>query len=149
MGVKFEKGASPIKVQSLSERPHADKPGYNGRARSHGSVRDSQLSFSADTESESNSSSTCCSSSSSTKLLVCLIAYSINIHTYFNGSCMRKFQKENNYYKNNRRSFGELENRIMGRKKRIMCGCLGTTTCKTDLYLTLTLHPAPCCSIYY
>ena len=31
------------------------------------SVRDSQLSFSADTESESNSSSTCCSSSSSTK----------------------------------------------------------------------------------
>ena len=85
------------------------------------SVRDSQLSFSADTESESNSSSTCCSSSSSTKLLVCLIAYSINIH---NGSCMRKFQKEKNYYKNNRGSFWELENRIMGRKKRIMCGCL-------------------------
>ena len=37
---------------------------------------------------------------------------------------MRKFQKEKNYYKNNRRSFWELENRIMGRKKRIMCGCL-------------------------
>ena len=30
-------------------------------------VEDSQLSYSADTESESNSSSTCCSSSSSTK----------------------------------------------------------------------------------
>ena len=38
MGVKFEKGASPIKVQSLSERPRADKPGYNGRARSHGHI---------------------------------------------------------------------------------------------------------------
>ena len=37
---------------------------------------------------------------------------------------MRKFQKEKNYYKNNRGSFWELENRIMGRKKRIMCGCL-------------------------
>ena len=36
---------------------------------------------------------------------------------------MRKFQKEKNYYKNNRGSFWELENRIMGRKKRIMCGC--------------------------
>ena len=88
------------------------------------SVRDSQLSFSADTESESNGSSTCCSSSSSTKSL---IAYSINIHTYFNGSCMRKFQKEKNYYKNNRGSFWELENRIMGRKKIIMCGCLVPT----------------------
>ena len=88
------------------------------------SVRDSQLSFSADTESESNGSSTCCSSSSSTKSL---IAYSINIHTYFNGSCMRKFQKEKNYYKNNRGSFWELENRIMGRKKRIMCGCLAAS----------------------
>ena len=42
-----------------------------------GSVGDSQLSYSADTESESNSSSTCCSSSSSTKtvsLLDCLRA---------------------------------------------------------------------------
>ena len=58
------------------------------------------------------------------RLLVCLIPYSINIHIYFNGSCMRKFQKEKNYYKNNRGSFWELENRIMGRKKRIMCGCL-------------------------
>ena len=85
------------------------------------SVRDSQLSFSAVTESESNSSSTCCSSSSSTKtvsLLDCLL------HQHTNGSCMIKFQKENNYYKNNRGSFWELENRIMGRKKRIMCGCL-------------------------
>ena len=90
------------------------------------SVRDSQLSFSADTESESNSSSTCCSSSSSTKTVSLLIVYSINIHTYFNGSCMRKFQKEKNYYKNNRGSFWELDNRIMGRKKIIMCGCLHT-----------------------
>ena len=38
MGVKFEKGASPIKVQSLNERPCADEPGYNGRARSHGHI---------------------------------------------------------------------------------------------------------------
>ena len=88
------------------------------------SVGDSQLSFSADTESESNSSSTCCTSSSSTKTVSLLDRLLINIHNYFNGSCMRKFQKENNYYKNNRGSFWELENRIMGRKKRIMCGCL-------------------------
>ena len=33
------------------------------------SVGDSQLLYSADTESESNSSSTCCSSSSSTKIV--------------------------------------------------------------------------------
>ena len=77
------------------------------------SVRDSQLSFSADTESESNSSSTCCSSSSSTKTVSLLDRL---LHTYFNGSCMRKFQKEKNYYKNNRGSFWELENRIIGRK---------------------------------
>ena len=32
MGLKFETGASPIKVQSLNKRPHADEPGYNGRA---------------------------------------------------------------------------------------------------------------------
>ena len=70
------------------------------------SVRDSQLSFSADTESESNGSSTCCSSSSSTKSL---IAYSINIHTFFNGSCMRKFQKEKNYYKNNSRGGSRID----------------------------------------
>ena len=38
MGVKFEKGASPIKVQSLSERPRADKHGFKGRARSHGHI---------------------------------------------------------------------------------------------------------------
>ena len=85
------------------------------------SVRDSQLSFSADTESESNSSSTCCSSSSSTKTVSLLDRL---LHQHFNGSCMRKFQQEKNYYKNNRGSFWELENRIMGRKKRIMCGCL-------------------------
>ena len=85
------------------------------------SVRDSQLSFSADTESESNSSSTCCSSSSSTKTVSLLDRL---LHQHFNGSCMRKFQKEKNYYKNNRGSFWELENRLMGRKKRIMCGCL-------------------------
>ena len=90
------------------------------------SVRDSQLSFSADTESESNSSSTWHAAAVHRllRLLVCLIAYSINIIIYINGSCMRKFQKEKNYYKNNRGSFWELENRIMGRKKRIMCGCL-------------------------
>ena len=87
------------------------------------SVRDRQLSFSADTESESNSSSTCCSSSSSTKT-VSLLDRLLHQHIYINGSCMRKFQKEKNYYKNNRGSFWELENRIMGRKKIIMCGCL-------------------------
>ena len=38
MRVKFEKGASLIKVQSLNERPRADKPGYNGRARPHGHI---------------------------------------------------------------------------------------------------------------
>ena len=38
MGVKFEKEASPIKVQSLNEQPRVDKPGYNGRARSHGHI---------------------------------------------------------------------------------------------------------------
>ena len=88
MGVKFEKGASPINTCCSSLSTHA--------AAVHRLLR----------------------------LLVCLIAYSINIRTYFNGSCMRKFQKEKNYYKNNRGSFWELENRIMGRKKRIMCGCL-------------------------
>ena len=110
MGVKFEKGASPIKV--MEERDRMD---------TLDSVRDSQLSFSADTESESNSSSTCCSSSSSTKT-VSLLDRLLHQHIYINGSCMRKFQKENNYYKNNRGSFWELENRIMGRKKIIMCG---------------------------
>ena len=82
MGLKFEKGqSSPIKDQSLNERPRADKPGYNGRARSLDSVGDSQLSFSADTESESNSSSTCCSSSSSTKT-VSLLDRLLHQHTY-------------------------------------------------------------------
>ena len=42
---------------------------------------------------------------------------------------MRTFQKEKNYYKNNRGSFWELENRIMGRKKRIKCGCLRARVC--------------------
>ena len=80
------------------------------------SVGDSQLSYSADTECESNSSSTCCSSSSSTKtvsLLDCLLHQHTYNYTYCNGSCMRKFQEENYYYKNNRGSFWELENRIM------------------------------------
>ena len=80
IGVKFEKGASPIKVQSLSERPRADKPGYNGRARSHAHIgqcngQPVELSFSADTESESNSSS-----SSSTKT-VSLLDRLLHQHT--------------------------------------------------------------------
>ena len=49
---------------------------------------------------------------------------------------MRKFQQEKNYYKNNRGSFWELENRIMGRKKRIMCGCLVR---RLPLFLAATL----------
>ena len=135
MGVKFEKGASPIKVQSLSERPRADKLEERDRLDTLDSVRDSQLSFSADTESESNSSSTCCSSSSSTKT-VSLLDRLLHQHTYvyyFNGSYMIKCQKEKNYYKNNRGSFWELENRIMGRKKRIMCGCLGAGCWRTPI----------------
>ena len=66
-------------------------------------VGDSQLSYSADIESESNSSSTCCSSSSSTT--------AVNLHTLIvlASEC---FRKKN--YKNNRGLFGELENRIMG-----------------------------------
>ena len=32
MEVKFEKGASPIKVQSLNERPRADEPGYKWKS---------------------------------------------------------------------------------------------------------------------
>ena len=78
------------------------------------SVRDSQLSCSADTESESNSSIAAAHAAAVhrlLRLLVCLIAYSVN------GSCMRKFKKEKKYYKNNRGSFWELENRIMGREK--------------------------------
>ena len=83
MGVKFEKEASPIKVQSLSERPRADKPTMEERDHMDtlDSVMDSQLSFSADTESESNSSSTCCSSSSSTKT-VSLLDPLLHQHTY-------------------------------------------------------------------
>ena len=38
MGLKFEEVASTIKVQSLNERPRADEPGYNGRARLHGHI---------------------------------------------------------------------------------------------------------------
>ena len=45
------------------------------------SVGDSQLSYSADIESESNSSSTCCSSSSSTKT-VSLLDRLLHQHTY-------------------------------------------------------------------
>ena len=68
------------------------------------SVEDSQLLCSADTESESNSSSTCCCSSLATKTVSLLdqLLHQLNIHTSFNVSCMKKFQKENNYYKNNR-----------------------------------------------
>ena len=118
MGVKFEKGASPIKVQSLSNghvQTSLATMEERDRMDTLDSVRDSQLSFSADTESESNSSNTCCSSSSSTKTVSLLDRL---FHQHFNGSCMRKFQKEKNYYKNNRGSFWELENRIMGRKKK-------------------------------
>ena len=70
MGLKFEEVPSPIKVQSLNERPRADEPVYNGGARSHGGIGQCrgqplppQLSCSADTKSETNTSS----SSSSTK----------------------------------------------------------------------------------
>ena len=45
------------------------------------SVGDSQMSCSADTESESNSSNTCCSSSSSTKT-VSLLDRLLHQHTY-------------------------------------------------------------------
>ena len=38
MGLKFEDEPSPIKVQSLNERPSADEPGHFGRARSHGRI---------------------------------------------------------------------------------------------------------------
>jgi len=41
---------------------------------------------------------------------------------------MRKFQKEKNNYNNNTGLFWELENRIMGDKKRIMCWGLITST---------------------
>ena len=53
---------------------------------------------------------------------------------------MRKFQKEKNYYKNNRGLFWELENRIMGRKKRIMCGCLAGVASRSgwNLWVWLT-----------
>ena len=46
------------------------------------SVEDSQLSCSADTESESNSCSTCCCSSSSTKTVSLLdrLLHQLNIH---------------------------------------------------------------------
>ena len=90
------------------------------------SVRDSQLSFTLNLR--AIAAAHAAAVHRLLRLLVCLIAYSINIHTYFNGSCMRKFQKEKNHYKNNRGSFWELENRIMGRKKRIMCGCLPSSS---------------------
>ena len=64
MGLKIEEGPSPIKGQSLNERPRA---WLQWKSTHMDSVGDSQLSYSADTESESNSSSTCSSSSSSTK----------------------------------------------------------------------------------
>ena len=46
---------------------------------------------------------------------------------------MRKFQKEKNNYKNNRGLFWELENGIMGRKKR-------------NNVLRPTQHAVPLCS---
>ena len=48
MGLKFEDEPSPIKVQSLNERPSADEPGHFGRHDRMGaldSVGDSQLSY--------------------------------------------------------------------------------------------------------
>ena len=121
MGLKFEKGKSPIKVQSLNERPHADELGYNGRARLHGHIGQCMGTASCRIVLTLNLRAIAAAHAAAVhrllRLLVCLIAYSINIHTYFIGSCMRTFQKENNYYKNNRGSFWELENRIMGRKK--------------------------------
>ena len=99
------------------------------------SVGESQLSYSADTGSESNSNSTCCSSSLSTKtislsLLDRLCAYSIKVNEKVEDRCQfsatsRKETgvgtEKKNYYKNNRVLFWELENRIIERKKRIMC----------------------------
>ena len=38
-------------------------------------------------------------------------------------------RKEKNYYWNNRGSIWELETRIMGRRKRIMCGGLLACVC--------------------
>ena len=99
------------------------------------SVGDSQLLYSADTESESNSSSTCCSSSSSTKTVSLLDHLraptpstlvrkrKIGVNSAPpQGKKWSSGQEESIYYKNNRESFWELENRIIGRrKKRIMC----------------------------
>ena len=105
------------------------------------SVGDSQLSYSADTESESNSSSTCCSSSSSTKTVSLLDRlraptpstlvrkWKIDVNSAPpQGKKRASGQEEKIYYKNNRGSFWELENRIIGRKKnnvlRPNCSCL-------------------------
>ena len=98
------------------------------------SVGDSQLSYSAGAESESNSSSTCCNSTSSTKTvslhdrlraptpLTLARKRKIGVNSAPNQWKKRASgQEENIYYKNNRGSFWELENRIIGRKKRIMC----------------------------
>ena len=63
MGLKFEKGASPIIENSHVQTSLATMKEHD-RMDALDSVGDSQLSYIADTESESNSSSTCCSSSS-------------------------------------------------------------------------------------
>ena len=83
------------------------------------SVGDSQLSYSADTESESNSSSTCCSSSSSTKTVSLLdhlraptpstLARKRKIGVNSappQGKKRASGQEENIYYKKNRDHFG-------------------------------------------
>ena len=68
------------------------------------------------------------------RLLVCLIAYALLLHQRLarkwkigvnsvppQGKKRVSGQEENIYYKNNRGSFWELENRIIGRKKKILC----------------------------
>ena len=94
------------------------------------SVGDSQLSYSADTESESNSSSTCCSSSSSTKAVSLLDR--LCAPTPSTLARKRKSREETGvrtgekFYKNNRGSFRELQSRIVGGKKYMLkptCRC--------------------------
>ena len=94
------------------------------------SVGDSLLSYSADTESESNSSSTCCSSSLSTKTVSLLDHLRVPTPSTLvrkqkisvnsappQGKKRASGQEEKIYYKNNKESFWELENRKIGRKK--------------------------------
>ena len=97
------------------------------------SVGDSQLSYSADTESESNSSSTCCSSSSSTKTVSLLDRLRAPISSTLarkqkigvnsvppQGKKRASGQEENIYYKNNRGSFGELDNNWKEKKNNVL-----------------------------